>query len=92
LIGHYIDAWLKVYPDDLETAHGFLKGFEVSGHSSSCAGSINEIFDAEPPFDPRGCAAQAWSIAEVLRTFVKTNKGMQGKEPERDLAEVAAGS
>jgi predicted glycogen debranching enzyme len=92
LIGPFIDAWLKVYPDDLETAHGFLKGFEVPGHSSSCAGSINEIFDAEPPFDPRGCAAQAWSIAEVLRTFVKTNSSTGGEPTERDLAEVAAGS
>ena len=92
LIGPFIDAWLKVYPNDLQTAHGFLQGFEVPGHSSSCAGSINEIFDAEPPFDPRGCAAQAWSIAEVLRTFVKTNQAAQSEPAERDLAEVVAGS
>jgi predicted glycogen debranching enzyme len=31
------------------------------------AGTINEIFDAQPPFNPRGCFAQAWSVAEVLR-------------------------
>ena len=37
-----------------------------------CVGSINEIFDAEPPFTPRGCIAQAWSVAEVLRCWVKT--------------------
>jgi glycogen debranching enzyme len=36
-------------------------------------GSISEIFDAEPPFTPRGCIAQAWSIAEVLRCLVKTS-------------------
>jgi glycogen debranching enzyme len=30
-------------------------------------GSISEIFDATPPFLPRGCIAQAWSVAEVLR-------------------------
>ena len=35
-------------------------------------GSISEIFDAEPPFTPRGCIAQAWSVAEVLRCLVKT--------------------
>jgi glycogen debranching enzyme len=30
-------------------------------------GQISEIFDPEPPFAPRGCPAQAWSVAEVLR-------------------------
>jgi len=30
-------------------------------------GTISEVFDAEPPFTPRGCVAQAWSVAEVLR-------------------------
>jgi predicted glycogen debranching enzyme len=32
-------------------------------------GSIAEIFDAEPPFAPRGCIAQAWSVAETLRAW-----------------------
>jgi glycogen debranching enzyme len=38
----------------------------------ACIGSISEIFDAEKPFIPRGCVAQAWSVAEVLRAWVKT--------------------
>ena len=38
--------------------------------SEACVGSISEIFDAEPPFTPRGCIAQAWSVAEVLRAMV----------------------
>ena len=33
--------------------------------------SISEVFDAEAPFKPRGCIAQAWSVAEVLRCWVK---------------------
>ena len=37
----------------------------------ACIGSISEVFDAEPPFTPRGCIAQAWSVAEVLRARVK---------------------
>jgi glycogen debranching enzyme len=32
-------------------------------------GSISEIFDGDPPFTPRGCFAQAWSVAEVLNTW-----------------------
>ncbi|MGZ5476267.1 MAG: amylo-alpha-1,6-glucosidase, partial [Thermoanaerobaculia bacterium] len=30
-------------------------------------GTISEVFDAEPPYHARGCVAQAWSVAEVLR-------------------------
>ena len=37
--------------------------------SEACVGSISEIFDAEAPFTPRGCIAQAWSVAEVLRVI-----------------------
>jgi glycogen debranching enzyme len=32
-------------------------------------GSIAEIFDGDPPFTPRGCIAQAWSVAETLRAW-----------------------
>jgi glycogen debranching enzyme len=38
----------------------------------ACIGSISEIFDADDPFTPRGCVAQAWSVAEVLRAWIKT--------------------
>ena len=33
-------------------------------------GQINEIFDAEEPFTPRGCFAQAWSVAEILQRMM----------------------
>jgi glycogen debranching enzyme len=32
-------------------------------------GSVSEIFDGDPPFTPRGCIAQAWSVAEALRAW-----------------------
>jgi predicted glycogen debranching enzyme len=70
LIGPFIDAWLKVYPDDRRGAGRFLEGFREH-LDEGCVGSISEIFDAEPPFTPRGCVAQAWSVAEVLRCLVK---------------------
>jgi predicted glycogen debranching enzyme len=89
LIGPFIDAWLKVYPDDLETAHGFLEGFK-SHLRSACVGSISEIFDAEPPFTPRGCCAQAWSVAEVLRCYAKTS-GIPNQEQETPELSVVAG-
>ena len=71
LIGPFIDAWLQVHPEDRATARHFLDGFEP--HLAEAGiGSISEVFDAEPPFTPRGCIAQAWSVAEVLRCLQKT--------------------
>ena len=72
LIGPYVDAWLKLNPGKETEARRFLAGF-VPHLSEACIGSISEIFDAEPPYTPRGCVAQAWSVAEVLRCFVKTS-------------------
>ncbi|WP_437587978.1 amylo-alpha-1,6-glucosidase [Sorangium sp. So ce1000] len=71
LMGPFIDAWLKVYPTDLAGARGLLEGF-APHLDEACAGSISEIFDAEPPFTPRGCVAQAWSVAEALRAYART--------------------
>jgi predicted glycogen debranching enzyme len=71
LIGPFIDAWLRVYPTDRAHARGFLEGL-VPHLGDACLGTISEIFDAEPPFTPRGCVAQAWSVAEMLRCWVKT--------------------
>jgi predicted glycogen debranching enzyme len=71
LIGPFIDAWVKAYPDDHAGARRFLEGFQHH-RAEACIGSISEIFDAEPPFTPRGCVAQAWSVAEVLRSWAKT--------------------
>jgi len=71
LIGPWVDAWLKVHPDDRAGARRFLDGC-VAALGAFGLGTIGEIFDAEPPYTPRGCIAQAWSVAEVLRCWVKT--------------------
>ena len=70
LIGPFVDAWMKVYPDDAAGAAHLLDGFKPH-LADACIGTISEIFDAEPPYHPRGCAAQAWSVAEVLRCLHK---------------------
>ena len=41
-------------------------------------GTINEIFDGDPPHQPRGCIAQAWSIAEPFRAYVEDIHGSGG--------------
>ena len=71
LIGPFIDAWLKVYPHDRAGARKFIEGFDRQMQEGAI-GTISEIFDAEPPFQQRGCIAQAWSVAEALRCWVKT--------------------
>jgi predicted glycogen debranching enzyme len=68
LVGPFVDAWLKVHPDDSVGAARLLDGLEEQ-LSKSCIGTISEICDAEPPFSPRGCMAQAWSVAEALRAL-----------------------
>jgi predicted glycogen debranching enzyme len=73
LIGPFIDAWLKVHPKDPARARRFLEGFEAQ-LGEGCIGSISEVFDAEPPFTERGCIAQAWSVAEVLRCLALTRE------------------
>jgi predicted glycogen debranching enzyme len=71
LIGAFVDAWLKVAPHDRVRARAMLETL-VPQLGAAGAGSISEIFDAEPPYTPRGCIAQAWSVAEVLRAWLRT--------------------
>jgi predicted glycogen debranching enzyme len=65
LIGPFFTAWLKVKKSDTKV-RAWLAGFEQ--HLTEAGlGQVSEIFDGDPPFAPRGCIAQAWSVAELLR-------------------------
>jgi predicted glycogen debranching enzyme len=67
LLGPFVAAHLKVFGQP-EVARAFLE--PVRAHLLEAGiGSISEVFDAEPPFRPNGCIAQAWSVAEVLRAW-----------------------
>jgi len=73
LLGPFISAYIKVASDVVkarETARHWLENFtehlKVAGF-----GQISEIADASSPHTPRGCIAQAWSVAELLRTAVE---------------------
>lgn len=69
LAGPFVDAWLRIYPDQQEEVRTFLEGI-IAHLDDVCIGSISEVFDAEPPFAPKGCISQAWSVAEVLRAWI----------------------
>lgn len=71
LIGPYVDAWLRVHPGDHAGARAALVGL-VAHMREAGMGSVAEIFDAEAPFTPRGCIAQAWGVAELLRCWLRT--------------------
>jgi predicted glycogen debranching enzyme len=66
LVGPFLDAWLRVHPGDRAGARQLVEGF-APHLSEACLGTVSEIFDAEAPYVPRGCVAQAWSVAEALR-------------------------
>jgi predicted glycogen debranching enzyme len=73
LIGPYVDAFLKVHPDQREKARGALAG--LAQHLGDAGiGSVSEVFDAEPPYAARGCVAQAWGVAELLRAWCLTER------------------
>jgi predicted glycogen debranching enzyme len=71
LVGPFVDAWLKVNPGDKAGARKCLHGFEAHLNDAG-VGTLSEIFDAEAPYTPRGCIAQAWTVAEVLRAWELT--------------------
>jgi predicted glycogen debranching enzyme len=69
LLGPFALAHLRVYRDP-SAARGFLE--PMAQHLAAAGvGSLSEIFDGDPPFLPRGCIAQAWTVAEVLRAWTE---------------------
>jgi predicted glycogen debranching enzyme len=70
LLGSFVLAHLQVYKDPSQ-AREFLApmAHHLMAHG---LGSCSEIFDGDAPMTPRGCIAQAWTVAEVLRAWVGT--------------------
>jgi len=72
LLGPYITAYLRTHntPEARAKAADMLMPFEK--HLSEAGlGTVSEIFDGDLPHAPRGCIAQAWSVAELLRVLVE---------------------
>jgi len=82
LLGPFVTAWLRVHGQTEATrrqARAFLSGIEQH-LGEACIGQVSEIFDADAPHQPRGCFAQAWSVAELLRALLEDigEPGMPG--------------
>ena len=73
LLGPFVTAWVKTYGDNevvRREARLFLDG--LSAHiEDGCVGQVSEIFDGQLPHRPRGCFAEAWSVAEPLRALIE---------------------
>ncbi|MGZ8096192.1 MAG: amylo-alpha-1,6-glucosidase, partial [Methylosarcina sp.] len=86
LLGPYVDAWLRVYPDHRKEIRDFLDQLLERHLHEACIGSVSEVFDAEGLYSPRGCIAQAWSVAEIMRVWARVaedNKSdIKGSEPD----------
>ena len=72
-MGAYVDAIMKVQGvKHNEHAKKVIEDF-VYHLNEGCIGSVSEIFDADPPHSPKGCTAQAWGVAEILRVIKEYN-------------------
>jgi predicted glycogen debranching enzyme len=83
LIGPFVDAWLLTRPQDIEGARELLVPLLHHVTGAACVGSISEIFDAQPPYTPRGCFAQAWSVAELARALARLAESQMKMETGR---------
>jgi predicted glycogen debranching enzyme len=80
LLGPFLTAYVKVHGDSPEArqrADKFLDSLRAHLWQAGL-GQISEVFDGDPPHQAGGCIAQAWSVAEILRTYVED---AMGKKP-----------
>jgi len=76
LIGPFVEAYLKVNEFSRKSkkqAAEFIEPLMKHLTEDSCLGQIGEIFDGDNPHKPRGCIAQAWSVAELFRAYQLIN-------------------
>jgi len=72
LLGPFVTAHYRIHAD-APAALEFLRA--IPAHlREGCIGQISEIMDANAPFEPRGCFAQAWGVAEILRAWSDINE------------------
>jgi predicted glycogen debranching enzyme len=75
LLGPFVTAYLNVNDYTAKAREQMLENLVLPlltvGIHQGGLGTINEVYDCDPPNEPRGCIAQAWSVAEPLRSYVE---------------------
>jgi glycogen debranching enzyme len=72
LIGPFVEAYLKVNGfgrKSKKRAAEFIRPLMKHLTEDGCLGQVSEIFDGDAPHRTRGCFAQAWSVAELIRAY-----------------------
>ncbi|MFO7677244.1 MAG: amylo-alpha-1,6-glucosidase [Thermoplasmatota archaeon] len=82
LLGPFISSFVKINNNERQYREYAYENYiqpmlEVYGEKWD--GSIHEIFDADPPYLPHGCISQAWSVAEILRSWVEDIENIKPK-------------
>jgi glycogen debranching enzyme len=81
LLGHYARAHHRVY-GDAAAAQRLLR--PIGDHLADAGlGQVSEIFDGDPPHMPRGCPAQAWSVASVLEAWWRLERAKAAEDRGR---------
>lgn len=76
LLGPWVDARMKIHgngEDNRRLVANQLATIRRHILGEAGLGTISEIFDGNQPHSARGCIAQAWSVAELLRVFTEYN-------------------
>ena len=76
LLGPFVESFLKVNGFSRKSkkkAAEFIQPLLQHLTEDGCLGSVSEIFDGDAPHKPRGCIAQAWSVAELIRAYQLVN-------------------
>jgi predicted glycogen debranching enzyme len=77
LLGPFARAHYRVH-GDARRAQSFLDPVAQALHGA-CLGTLGEIFDGDAPHTARGCFAQAWSVAEILRSWIYLERKISGQ-------------
>ena len=83
LLGTYASAHFRVH-GDASAALSTLDGLREHLRNA-CIGQVSEIFDGDAPFMPRGCFAQAWGVAEILRVWREIGESKSSMGETADL-------
>lgn len=87
LLGPYVTALLQCCgrtPETLAAARRLLEPLRRHLSAEGALGQVSEIFDGDPPHRPRGCFAQGWSVAEVLRVLAEELEGCHARPGDHD--------
>jgi glycogen debranching enzyme len=95
LLGPFVEAWLRVYGSSSRSRREARERFltPLLQLAQQTGGHLPEIADADPPHTPRGCPAQAWSVAEILRleeSVLASRPRRRASQPRRTRAAAGA--